>query len=231
MQDFISHHFMPSESPKILLIFLHGYNNTREDFADFYAGLQASVPGLLIVAPEGKFSSLKDERRKSWYKISGFDAEGKRFKEETTVEEIAQIYTCASELLEKTAGELNAFIDKVQRQYGLKDSQTYIGGFSQGAMLAIWTSLIRRKQIAGCFSLSGLAAANDKLDKQIKSHPPVFLLHGDKDRQVLFKCMDFTARWLEKENIYVETAAFPGLEHFVSMEEAAHIARILCRQF
>lgn len=215
------------EPPVYLLVFLHGYNNTREEMSPLYSYLQSKLPNLAIAAPEGQNESHKEPERKSWYKISGFDHENKRRLQETPVEEIAQIYNQAAPALAETAENMNLYIDDIQKRYGFCDQNTYIAGFSQGAMLAIWTALIRKQKLAGCFSFSGLAAGNDYLDDKIVSRPNIYLLHGKDDNQVLFKCMAYTADWLAKENVPVQTAAFEKLGHHILHVELDYIANII----
>ena len=227
MSEFYSRYFTNAQKPKKLLIFLHGYNNTLSEMMPVYQSLCDVVKGLVIAAPQGKMHSDKEQNRKSWYKISGFDAEGKRFQEETSVEEIAQIYQQAAPVLSATAREVNAYIDKVQKKYCLDDAHTYIAGFSQGAMLAIWTALTRERQLKGCFVLSGLAAANQPLEAKIKSRPYVYLFHGQKDDKVLFKCMDYTKRWLQSQKVPVQAKAYARLKHEICAQELNSLSQIM----
>lgn len=227
MSVFESQYF-PSQKPaSSLLVFLHGYNNTRDEMRPVYEYLQQKLPGLAIAAPEGGNVSQKDPARKSWYKVSGFDTENRRRLEETPVEEIAKIYNQAGQKLFETAMDINFFIDDMQKKYGFRDKNTYIAGFSQGAMLAIWTALIRMQELAGCFSFSGLAAADEHLDLQIVSRPTVYLLHGKKDQTVLFKCLDYTKKWLQQENIPVAVKIFNTLDHQILPEELDFVAGII----
>lgn len=206
---------------------MHGYNNTLAEMKFVYQILQTKVADVVVAAPQGQNRSEKEPQRKSWYKIAGFDSDRRRFQDETPVEEIARIYQQAAAVLAQTAESLNAYIDRVQKKYGIDDAHTYLAGFSQGAMLALWTSLTRQRPIAGCFVLSGLAAAHQALDGKIKARPPVFLLHGQNDHQVLFKCMAYTAQWLKQEQIKVKTKAFAKLAHTISDAEVDYMAQII----
>lgn len=230
MLDFNSRYYTNSKKPQKLLVFLHGYNNTLSEMRPVYRLFCQNIKGLVVAAPQGKSHSEKEPKRKSWYKISGFDSEGRRLKEETPVEEIAQIYNQAAPVLSETAMEINQYLNRVQQKYGLDDAHTFIAGFSQGAMLAIWTALIRRRELQGCFALSGLAAANTALNDYICSRPKVYLLHGQKDKQVLFKCMAYTQQWLEHENVPVQTMSFEHLGHEISSEEIFSIVKVINNQ-
>ncbi len=224
MSDFTAIYLKKTAKPANLLIFLHGYNNTHGEMEPAYRYLLDHCPDLAILAPEGKFSSNKDIKRKSWYKIPGFDQERKRKDQNTPIEEIVRIYNQAGNKLSKTAAELNDFIDQNQKLHGFTDQNTYIAGFSQGAMVAIWTALCRKHALAGCFSLAGLAAANETLGPLLSAKPPVYLLHGDKDFQVQLKCLEYTKNWLIEKQIRVESKIFSGLDHRIEKSELDYIA-------
>ena len=212
---------------KKLLVFLHGYNNTYEEMLPIYTYLQQKMPNLAIVAPEGNSESAEHKGRKRWYKVSGFDVDGKRQKPSTPVEEIIGIYNVTGNVLHAISADMNDFINDVQQRYGFSDANTFIAGFSQGAMLSIWTSLTRNHELAGCYALSGLISGIDDLQHSIISHPLIYLMHGKEDTQVLFKCMDFTKKWLAQNNIPVITKEFDNMGHIVTHEELDCLADFL----
>ena len=230
MSEFKSH-YLPAKitDNAKLLVFLHGYNNTYDEMLPIYNYLQQIAPDLTIVAPEGNSESQEYKGRKRWYKVSGFDVDGKRQKNSTSVEEIMKIYNVTGAFLHDIATHMNHFIDDVQQQYGFKNDNTFIAGFSQGAMLSIWTALTRKHKLAGCCALSGLISGIDELQKSIVSHPNVYLMHGTADTQVLFKCMDFTKNWLINNNVPVQIKAFENMGHIVSHEELDCLVDFLCR--
>lgn len=231
MVFFNGQYFSAIKQGKALLFFLHGYNNTRQEMQPVYDMLLKKCPCLSIYAPEGQSVSSNDSARHSWYQITGFDSEGRRKQEDTPIEEIVQIYNKAGNALAQTADMINADIDNVQKQYGFEDSNTYIAGFSQGAMLALWVALRRHKSLAGCFCLSGLAAAGEYLEKTINAYPKVYLLHGKNDAQVRFKCMKYTQQWLEEKNIDVTAIGLDDMAHTISESELDYLAQVINTDF
>ena len=213
MTQFLYQYLSNCEKPEKWLFFLHGYNNTQDEMSHIYNGLLHKTKKLAIIAPIGQQVSSTDSNRHSWWKVSNFDANGKRIKPETSIEEIVDIYNQIGSVLELTANQINTFIDNSQQKYGFTDKQTYIAGFSQGAMLGIWTSLIRDKQIAGCFSCSGLVASVLSLKDKIKSKPDIYLLHGNKDKQVLYKCHDYNKYILKSLGLKTTAVTYDGLNH------------------
>lgn len=227
MAEFLYQHYTNSDTPKNWVLFLHGYNNTEEEMSQIYLKLLNKIKNLGIIAPQGKFISAKDTNRKSWYKISGFDVGGKRLQETTSVEEIVNIYNKAGHVLSATADDLNMFLSDMQKQYGFSDNNTYIAGFSQGAMLAIWTALSRENKVKGCFSFSGLVAANIYLDSKIKSYPDVYLFHGKKDKQVQFKCLDFSLKTLQEKSVKATAFEYENLAHEISDDQIDCVSQII----
>ena len=71
------------------------------------------------------------------------------------------------------------FLDDTMAKYGLDESKTVLIGFSQGTMMALHVGLRRKKPLAGIVGFSGMLAAPDALKDEIKSKPPVLLVHGD----------------------------------------------------
>ena len=227
MAEFSYQYLSNSNAPEKWVFFLHGYNNTQCEMEHVYKGLLGKTENLAIIAPVGKQTSSMDSNRHSWWKVSGFDTDGKRLKTETPVEEIADIYNQVGSILYLTANEVNDFIDSIQQKYNFTDNQTYVAGFSQGAMLAIWTALSRKNKVKGCFSFSGLVAANKYLDGKIRSYPEVYLLHGKKDKQVQFKCLNFSLKTLQEKQIKATSLEFEDLAHEISDEQIECIAKII----
>ena len=218
-----------SEQANKLLVFLHGYNNTYDEMYHIYKVLLSKVENLAIVAPVGKCTSLTDTNRHSWWKISNFDVEGKRFKQETSINEIISIYDKAGDLLLAVSNQLNDFIDNIQKKYNFTDTQTYIAGFSQGALLSIWVALMRKNKIRGCFSFSGLLAAKSELEDKILSKPIIYLFHGKKDKQVLYKCMDYSIKSLNDLGVETVSKSFDELAHEVNDDQIDFVSNIINR--
>lgn len=223
MTFFSGSYFPARRQNKALVFFLHGYNNSRQEMLPVYQKLMAQCPDLAVCAPEGQLVSVADENRRSWYKVSSFDHEGLRHKESTPIEEIVQIYNKTGDALETVSEELNRYIDEIQTKYGITDEQTFIAGFSQGGMLALWTALRRRQKVAACFCFSSFAAAAEKLETYICAKPKIYLFHGADDHQVRLKCMDYTHSWLKSNGVETKVYTFDAMGHQIG-DQALEIA-------
>ncbi len=211
-----------------LIIFLHGYNSNIADVEPYAEMLAQKIPDSLIIVPEAPEASERNPLKKQWYALTDVDPERRRRKPETSTDEIVAIYNRTGQRISKAAKEINRFITALQKQYGAANKNTYIMGFSQGAMLAIFTGLTRRYKLGGVFPFAGIVCGKDTLEKELSSKPDVYLFHGTSDLSVQYKTLDFTKEWLETHGINWEAVEYDGIEHRLiedEMEDAAEIIR------
>ena len=79
---------------------------------------------------------------------------------------------------------LNNYIDQQLEVHGLSESDTALVGFSQGTMMALHVGLRRERQLAGIAGYSGRLVGPDLLQAEMKTKPPVMLIHGEADEVV-----------------------------------------------
>lgn len=210
-------------NPKKLIIFIHGYKSSMEGIAAESEILSMFLPNTVIVTPQ---SDIKNKNNQSWqwYNIGDDDKQHRRHNPQASVEEIIEIYNRSGKQISQQAKAINIFIDEMQKLYKVDDSKTYIIGFSQGAMMAVYTALSRKATIGGCFALSGVIAGKDCLEEEINNKTPIFMLHGTDDNIVQYKTLDYSISWLEKHNIKVEAVRYNGLKHNIYVDELDFIA-------
>ena len=76
---------------------------------------------------------------------------------------------------------LDAFIDEALAERGLADSDLALVGFSQGTMMSLFVGLRRDEPVAGIVGFSGRLLAPDLLASELRSRPPILLVHGTED--------------------------------------------------
>ena len=114
-----------------------------------------------------------------------------------TLQECVAIYDRMGLGLNEAFSYLNPYIQNCLNDYGLENKYLYICGFSQGAMVAIYTSLMQEDTIGGCISFSGIITPHTFLNKHAKTHPDTLLIHGSSDNLVRFEAQKFTKEQLE----------------------------------
>ena len=113
---------------------------------------------------------------------------------------------------------LDAFIDEELEKRGLQESDTALVGFSQGTMMSLYVGLRRAKPLAGILGYSGRLLAPELLATELRSRPPVFLVHGTEDPLVPFQSLAAAEVALKQAGVPVEILACPGIEHAIDPE-------------
>ncbi len=111
---------------------------------------------------------------------------------------------------------LDAMIDKILSELSLPPEKFVLGGFSQGAMLALYAGLQREKPLAGILAFSGglfgFGPAADKAAR-IASKPPVQLVHGLQDEVVPVDATRAAHETLKAAGVPAQCALLDGLGH------------------
>ena len=172
--------------PKKLVIFFHGYIDSAESIDARITPLLDSLDDVAIHIPQAPLSCEIYDTKRQWYSMHRFDSEDER-KTVKTLRECVSIYNRMS--------------------LGL---DFYLCGFSQGAMVALFTALRLKKTIGGVISFSGILAAADYIKKHARSHPDTLLIHGDTDNLVRFQALRFTRTSLKKLGCDVDEYIIPS---------------------
>ncbi|MBQ8481504.1 MAG: hypothetical protein IJ532_03115 [Alphaproteobacteria bacterium] len=217
--------------PLKLIVFLHGYNGTVADHQYAVDWICRKLKDSVVIVPQAPQVSDKNPQKKQWFGMLKYDAANTRANPETSVEEIFSIYNQAANEIKHCADSVNKFIDEMQKKFSIANDKTYLLGFSQGAMLTIYTALSRQNPLAGAFSLSGLIAGADLLDKDIKSYPPLWLLHGENDLKVQYKTLPHSIEWLKNHRINPQVITYADLAHKICEAEIEEIAKVVNLKF
>lgn len=212
-----------------LVFFLHGYTSDAGDVVPYAQTLSHYLKNALIIIPEADMVSERRPDKKQWYALYDLDPDKRRRKPETSTDEIIEIYNKTGKRISAVAKRLNRFISALQKEYHIRNKNTFIMGFSQGAMLAIYAGLTRRYNLGGIFPFSGIVCGKDLLEKEMISRPEVYLFHGTKDLSVQYKTLEFTKDWLEQHDISWFAIEYDGIEHKLTEDEMKDAAEIINR--
>jgi phospholipase/carboxylesterase len=122
---------------------------------------------------------------------------------------------------------LDAYIDEELQKRGLAESDAALVGFSQGTMMSLFVGLRRAAPLAGILGYSGRLIAPELLAGELRSRPPVLLVHGTQDPLVPFDSMTHAEAALHQAGVPVETLACPGIEHAIDPEGLERGGRFL----
>jgi phospholipase/carboxylesterase len=196
---------------KSLVVFLHGYGADGNDLIDIGRQLAPALPDTAFVSPNAPDPCDGAPYGRQWFPLAAIEPH--------------RLYAGTSQAAPARA----AFLDAERAALGLTDSKLALVGFSQGTMMALHVAFRRKTQLAGVVGYSGLLAGPEHLPAEIRSKPPVLLVHGDMDQVVPAMAMNAAVRALGQLDVPVEWHMRPSLQHGIDGEGLRLGARFLQR--
>lgn len=210
--------------PQKLVLFIHGYNGSPEAIDYAVQSLRQRLHDAVIVVPRAPYVCEKDADNLQWLSFFKSDPNMRFRQEDTSTKEIFDIFSRLADDFRETAEKMNVFINEQQKYWQVDDAHTYLMGFSQGAMISIYTALIRKRTLAGCVSVAGIVPGKGMLENEIVSRPPFLLLHGKADTTVQYKTLPETLAWFDEQGLKRQKFEFEGLPHRMNDEEMQRAA-------
>ena len=187
-------------NPKSLVVLLHGLGADGNDLiglAPYWAPL---LPEAEFLSPHAPFPCDMAPYGRQWFSL-----------QDRSPEMILAGVRGAAPILD-------AFLDDALASRGLPPEHMALVGFSQGTMMSLHVGLRRPQAVAGIVGYSGALRTGETLADEMRSKPPILLVHGEADPVVPFQAMGAAATALKGLGVAVETLARPGLGH--SIDEA-----------
>lgn len=123
--------------------------------------------------------------------------------------------------------EMLRFLDEITQKYPTPEGKLIVGGFSQGALMALDAGL-RTQKLAGILAMSGGLYEHDLVDLKAHAGLPVFIGHGSVDDVVPVNNARRARQLLEDASIDVDYREYP-MGHQVAAEEAEDVRRFIER--
>jgi phospholipase/carboxylesterase len=181
---------------KQLVIFLHGYGADGNDLIGLGREWARLLPDAAFVSPHapeelpgGGFGG------RQWFGLQS------RIEQEW------------EEGVRKAQPVLEAFVKAEAARMKLPLGSVALVGFSQGTMMALQVGLRLDGQLAAIVGYSGHLAGASRLAAEIKSKPPVLLIHGSDDEVIPVPAIHHARSALAAVGVPVQWQIRPGLGH------------------
>jgi len=188
------------------MIFLHGVGDTGHSWAQILNTIRPDH--LKVICPTAPVIPLTLNmgfRMPAWFDIYSLD----KLEEETDYEGV------------KSSSEMVLKYVKQEMDKGIPSQKILIGGFSQGATLALYTTLNFNQTLAGCIALSAYVPESSHRwlpDKITNKDIPFFQAHGELDNILPIHYGSNTSKVLKKFLTNHQYKTYP-IEHEASDRE------------
>ena len=188
-----------------LVVFLHGYGADGNDLIDIGRAWQPLLPQAAFVSPHAPEPCAQSPTGRQWFPLANRDP-NERWKGANAAAPI-----------------LDHFLDAELGRRNLPLSALALVGFSQGTMMALHVGLRRSTAPFAIVGFSGLLIVPpepdpDKLAAEIRSRPPILLIHGDQDDRIPVEALFQATNGLAALEVPVEFHISPGIGHGIDQE-------------
>jgi phospholipase/carboxylesterase len=184
--------------PGQLVVLLHGYGADGNDLIDLGRRWQQALPEALFVAPNAPDPCGENPFGFQWFPLD--------------LNRTISRVTGAPQAREAIAN----FLAELWAQTGLSAGDTFLVGFSQGAMMALHVGLSLDQAPLGIVSFSGALIPPDGFEGGLPTKPPVCLIHGELDQVVDPELSRKASLMLQIQGYDVRYHLSPGVGHGIS---------------
>ena len=198
---------------KNAVVLLHGYGGDGKDISMLTLNWKRFLPNTIFLCPNGYEKCAINPAGYQWFDLTRDDSE------------------YILEQSKKSEIKLKHFIEEIKNEYGLKNSQICLSGFSQGCMMSINLGLTSGENYNCIIGFSGKIINSEDLIKRKTSSTKMLLIHGDKDAVVsptfLLEAKDFLIR----NDVEVETKMIRNCEHHIPVEASSKALNYIKNNF
>ncbi|HXZ45231.1 MAG TPA: prolyl oligopeptidase family serine peptidase [Pseudolabrys sp.] len=207
-----------SRHARQLVVLLHGYGADGNDLIEIGRAWQGLLPDAAFVSPHAPRPCGQAPIGREWFPLTFRNPEERW----TGVNQAAPF--------------LENFLDAELKRRNLPPSALALVGFSQGTMMALHVGLRRAIALAGIVGYSGMLATPETADMQafaaeIRSRPPVLLIHGDADQLIPVQALFLAAQGLAALDVPAEWHISAGIGHGIDQEGLRQGGEFLAKCF
>jgi phospholipase/carboxylesterase len=200
-----------------LVVFLHGYGADGKDLIEIGRAWQPLMPHCAFVSPHAPEPCGQAPVGRQWFPLTFRDPNER--------------WTGVN----KAAPVLERFLEAELARRQLPPAALALVGFSQGTMMALHVGLRRASAPRAIVGYSGLLveppeALAEKFVGEIKSRPPVLLVHGDRDDLIPVQALFLAANGLATLGVPTEWHLSAGIGHGIDADGLRYGGEFLARR-
>ena len=184
-----------------VVVFLHGYGADGNDLLGLAEPLAPHLPDTVFVAPDAPEICATNPGGFQWFPIPWIDGSSEE---------------AADRSMEQSIIDLNAYLDSVLEEEGMTADQMILFGFSQGTMMSLHVAPRRDEPFAAVVGFSGRLLQPESLEDELKTRPPVLLVHGDQDDLVPVQSLQDAGQALSELGSEVYDHIMEGTGHGIA---------------
>lgn len=190
-----------------LVVLLHGFGAPGSDLVPLWREL-SPPPGTRFAFPEAPLElELGLEESRAWWMIDMLKLEAALSRGE-----LRDLTRDVPDGLAEARALVIDMLDALERELGVEGSRVVLGGFSQGAMLALDVALRSERPLAGLVLLSGTLLAEEEWLPLMPKRAglPVLQSHGRLDPLLPFSIAERLRDELARAGLAVKFLPFNG---------------------
>ena len=204
-------------SPECTVIWLHGLGADAQDFLTLPQQLREfGAPAARFIfpnAPERELTVRPGYKTRAWYDLLSDDFGSPNEDRQG----LAKMHQRVSQIINEIVTS------------GLRAERIFLGGFSMGAAMSLYSSVRQVRTLAGCIALSGYFPAADLLEKDVTPAgrgTPVFMAHGAFDSVIPSVLAEHGADLLENT---LDTLIWReyNIDHEICQDELMNVAQFM----
>ena len=192
-----------NQKPKNAIILFHGYGGEGNDISALANYWKRFLPETIFLCPDAPEKCSVNPLGFQWFDLS-------KDKEDYILEKSLEA--------EK---KINQFVNEIISKYEIKKKKICLSGFSQGCMMALNIGLKSEQKFNCIVGFSGKIINRKNLINLIKSRPPIFLFHGDKDNIVPLTYLLEAKEFFSEINYKIYTKILKNCEHYIPIEASS----------
>jgi phospholipase/carboxylesterase len=190
---------------KVLIIFFHGWGADGDNLLDLGTVFQNHIPESKCCYPSAAFPTEMNSGGRAWFTL--YDANtGKMLPNDILQKNIS-----------KALPPLVKWIKELQKTKHVSYEKTFLVGFSQGAMMALYLGLNNPKLARGIIAYSGSLLGKKEWDN-VDAETAYLLVHGEQDMVVPVTELYAANRVLKNYNLNYQELVISDLEHSINEE-------------